>query len=206
MKSHPYGEGGIFVDLEIDDAPDRAAQTHRIAAALRARLPQSDVVVGAGSIAIVGVGVFDDLEDVIAEAARAPALGVGAPALHRIAVVYDGPDLAAIAERTGLSTEQVARVHASREYVVELLGFLPGFGYLSGLDPRLVVARRDAPRPRVAAGSVAVAGPFTGIYPAASPGGWHLLGRALDAKLFDPRREPPSLLQPGDRVRFEAHG
>ena len=89
--------------------------------------------------------------------------------------------------------------------MVELIGFLPGFAYLGPLDPRLTIGRRETPRPRVPAGSVAIAGGYTGVYPAASPGGWHLLGRALDVSLFDPLRDPPALLRPGDHVRFVAH-
>jgi len=205
MKCQTYGDGALFVDLEIDDATDRREQTHRVAAALRSRLPETDIVVGAGSIAVVGIGVFDELEGLVAEAMRSPAHVAQAPAVHRIDVVYDGPDLEDIAQRTGLSTAEVARVHASRDYVVELIGFLPGFAYLGPLDPRLVVGRREAPRPRVPAGSVAIAGAYTGVYPAVSPGGWHLLGRAVDVTLFDPRRAPPALLKPGDLVRFVAH-
>jgi KipI family sensor histidine kinase inhibitor len=162
-------------------------------------------VVGAGSIAVVGIGVFDDLEGLVGEAMRSPAHVAQASAVHRIDVVYDGPDLEDVAKRTGLSAAEVASVHASRDYVVELIGFLPGFAYLGPLDPRLVVGRRETPRPRVPAGSVAIAGAYTGVYPAASPGGWHLLGRAIGVSLFDPRRSPPALLAPGDLVRFVPH-
>ena len=206
MKCHPYGDGALLVDLEIDDAPDRREQTHRVADALRSRLPKTDIVVGAGSIAVVGVGVFDDLEGLVAEAMTAPKRVAPAPTAHRIDVVYDGSDLEDIAKRTGLTPAEVVSVHTSRDYVVELIGFLPGFAYLGPLDPRLIVGRRETPRPRVAAGSVAIAGAYTGVYPAASPGGWHLLGRAVDAPLFDPRRVPPALLRPGDCVRFVAYG
>lgn len=202
MKVHPYGDGALYVDLEVDDAPDRADTTHRVAAALRERLPQADVVVGAGSLALVGLGAWDDVEGVVAEAMRSPAPRGRSPAVHAVRAVYDGPDLDEVSRLTGLARERVAELHASREYTVELVGFLPGFAYLSPVDPRLVVARRATPRPRVPAGSLALAGPYTGVYPLASPGGWQLIGRVLAANLFDPTRDPPALFAPGDRVRF----
>jgi KipI family sensor histidine kinase inhibitor len=121
---------------------------------------------------------------------------------HVVPVVYDGPDLAELASAAGLAPEEVARRHAAGAYVVEVIGFLPGFAYLGGLDPSLARPRRPTPRPRVAAGSVGIAGPRTAIYPLPSPGGWNLIGRAVGCAPFDPRRAPPSLFAVGDRVRF----
>jgi KipI family sensor histidine kinase inhibitor len=115
----------------------------------------------------------------------------------------DGPDLAALAEHTGLSVDEVVKRHTQAEYIVFFLGFQPGFAYLGGLDPALAMPRRAEPRLEVPAGSVGIGGVQTGIYPAASPGGWQLLGRT-ELKLFDPARNPPTLMQPGDRVRFTA--
>ena len=120
-----------------------------------------------------------------------------------IPVVYDGPDLAEVARRTELSVEEVVRRHAAGEYVVAFCGFAPGFGYLTGLDPALRLPRRPVPRTRIPAGSVAVADRFTSVYPSGSPGGWHLLGRTTTV-MWDLRRQPPALLAPGARVRFEA--
>jgi KipI family sensor histidine kinase inhibitor len=122
--------------------------------------------------------------------------------LHVIRVSYDGPDLHQVADHAGLEPDEVIRRHANREYRVRFLGFAPGFAYLGPLDPSLVLARRADPRPRVPAGSVAVAGDQTAIYPLDTPGGWHLIGRT-DVLVFDPARDPPSLLAPGDRVRFQ---
>jgi len=116
---------------------------------------------------------------------------------------YDGPDLDEVAERTGLTRDQVVQCHCAGVYRVYLLGFAPGFAYLGTLDPALVLPRRREPRLRVAAGSVAIAGAQTAVYPLGTPGGWHLLGRT-ELRMFDPRRQPPVLLCPGDRVRFEA--
>ena len=123
--------------------------------------------------------------------------------LHTIPVTYRGPDLEAVARATGLSAAEVVRRHSEREYVVYLLGFAPGFAYLGDLDPVLVLPRRPTPRTRVPAGSVAIAGSQTGIYPLDTPGGWHLIG-STSVRLFDPAREPAALLRAGDRVRFEA--
>lgn len=115
------------------------------------------------------------------------------------------PDLEALAQRTGLAPGEVAARHCAGDYRVGMIGFAPGFPYLLGLDPALAAPRRATPRVRVPAGSVGIAGQQTGIYPGDSPGGWQLVGRTPLA-LFDPRRDPPSLLQPGQRVRFVAIG
>ena len=120
-----------------------------------------------------------------------------------IPVVYDGPDLTDVASRIDLSVEEVVRRHAAGEYVVAFCGFAPGFGYLTGLDPALCLPRRTVPRTRIPAGSVAVADRFTSVYPSNSPGGWHLLGRTTTV-MWDLDRQPPALLAPGTRVRFEA--
>jgi KipI family sensor histidine kinase inhibitor len=123
---------------------------------------------------------------------------------HRIEVRYggdDGPDLVAVSERLGLAPGRVVELHASVAYRVCILGFMPGFAYLGGLPASLRVPRRDSPRPRVPAGSVAIAGPQTGVYPFASPGGWHLIGRT-EARLWRMEDDPPAVLRPGDRVRF----
>ena len=118
-----------------------------------------------------------------------------------IPVVYDGPDLAEVAALTGLRPEEVIDRHTAGRYRVAFCGFAPGFAYLTGLDPLLHVPRRDAPRTQVPAGSVAVADRFTAVYPQASPGGWHLLGRTSEV-MWDVDRKPPALLPPGTVVRF----
>ncbi|SAL58667.1 allophanate hydrolase subunit 1 [Caballeronia terrestris] len=115
----------------------------------------------------------------------------------------DGPDLATLAKHVGLSVDEVVKRHTQAEYVVFFLGFQPGFAYMGGLDTSLHMPRRAEPRLEVPAGSVGIGGAQTGIYPAVSPGGWQLLGRT-ELKLFDPTRNPPTLMQPGDRVRFTA--
>ncbi|MFJ8661435.1 allophanate hydrolase subunit 1 [Streptomyces sp. NPDC093795] len=122
-----------------------------------------------------------------------------------IPVRYDGPDLAEVAALWGVSVEAAVRIHTAAEFRVAFCGFAPGFGYLTGLDERYGVPRRATPRTAVPAGSVALAGPYTGVYPRSSPGGWQLIG-TTDAVLWDTGREPAALLAPGARVRFTAEG
>lgn len=167
----------------------------------------AEAVVGAGNLTLV----FDRRaidEDVLRE--KLTAAWHGAPEVRvnertvEIPVRYggeDGADLRAVAQACGLSEDETIRVHASAVYVVAFVGFLPGFAYLDGLDERLHRPRRSQPRTRVPAGSVAIAGAQSGVYPFDSPGGWHLLGRT-ETHMFDPGRDPAALLQPGDRVRF----
>ena len=112
-----------------------------------------------------------------------------------------GPDLEFVAQYNQLTPEEVVQIHASKEYPVYMLGFTPGFPYLGGVDERIATPRLDSPRTHVPGGSVGIAGTQTGIYPVDSPGGWRIIGYT-PSKLFDPFREPPALLAPGDRVRF----
>jgi len=123
---------------------------------------------------------------------------------HEIVVDYGGPagpDLPALARRAGMSVSAYIDQHAATAYTVAFLGFQPGFPYLRGLPTALQTARRASPRQRVAPGSVAIGGIYTGIYPAGGPGGWHIIGRT-SAVLFDPQRDAPALLMPGDQVHF----
>lgn len=127
-----------------------------------------------------------------------------AEGLVEIPVCYGGrfgPDLDQVALRSGLSLEEVIGLHSAPEYLVYMTGFAPGFPYLGGMDPRLETPRKEIPRPKIPAGSVGIAGIQTGIYPLETPGGWQLIGQT-PLKLFDPEREPPALLQAGDKIRF----
>ena len=121
-----------------------------------------------------------------------------------IPVIYGGshgPDLAEVAEHCGLSVSQVVEQHSAAEYIVYFLGFQPGFAYLAGLAPTLITPRRAEPRLMVPAGSVGIGGSQTGIYPLATPGGWQIIGQT-SLKLFNPTADKPTLLTPGDTVRF----
>ncbi len=121
--------------------------------------------------------------------------------LVELPVRYDGADLAATADLLGMAPDELVRRHAEAAYRVAFCGFAPGFGYLTGVPPDLRVPRLPAPRIRVPAGAVGLAGEFCGVYPRESPGGWRLLGRT-DAVLWDAGRQPAALLAPGTRVRF----
>lgn len=121
-----------------------------------------------------------------------------------IPVVYGGdfgPDLGFVAEHTGLSEAEVIRLHSAGDYVVYMMGFMPGFPYLGGLDRRIAAPRLPTPRSRIPAGSVGIAGDATGVYPLESPGGWRIIGRTF-LNLFDPHSNRPFLLNPGEIVRF----
>ncbi|MFI5491299.1 allophanate hydrolase subunit 1 [Actinoplanes sp. NPDC051859] len=139
-----------------------------------------------------------------ATAALRPSDAVPAEAGRvRIPVVYDGPDLGEVATRLGVSTDEVVARHTGARWTVAFGGFAPGFGYLTGDDPSLDVPRRASPRTRIPAGSVALAGRFSGVYPNDSPGGWQLIGRTTE-RMWDLARPEPALLLPGVRVTFTA--
>ncbi len=135
---------------------------------------------------------------------QAIAAPVPPPRTVEIPVMYGGeygPDLAGLASLTGHTPDQVVDIHSSAEYLVYFLGFSPGFPYLGGLPEAIHAPRLATPRRRVPAGSVAIGGQQTGVYPMASPGGWRIIGRT-PLRLFDPAADPPTLLQIGDHVRF----
>lgn len=117
-------------------------------------------------------------------------------------VRYDGADLHLVAATAGMGSDEVVRLHAGAEYTVAFTGFTPGFGYMTGLPEPLHQPRLERPRQRVPTGAVGIGGQFTGAYPRATPGGWRLIGHT-EAELFDPRRDEPALLRPGDAVRIE---
>jgi len=143
-----------------------------------------------------------------AETDRSDPVAGGESSLLEIPVCYGGefgPDLGDVAVHAGVDQRAVIHGHAAGEYRVAMLGFMPGFPYLLGLDDSLHTPRRASPRTRVPAGSVAIGGAQTGIYPRELPGGWQLIGRT-PLVLFDPERAQPALLRPGQRVRFRAIG
>ncbi len=184
--------------LELAGLPEVLA-----VAAAAATLPEVlDVVAGAQTVVVharpkVELG---RLAAALNELELSPLPKDAAGETVEIPTVYDGPDLREVAERTGLGVAEVVEAHIAQPWRVGFVGFAPGFAYLVDGDPRLQVPRRAEPRTRVPAGSVGLAGEYSGVYPRESPGGWQLIGHT-DAVLWDLRRRPPALLQPGAIVR-----
>jgi KipI family sensor histidine kinase inhibitor len=197
MNVLPYGPQGWLVELTDDrvvgyagaaarhaDVAEVVPAARTVLVRLRRGAPTADVGAWLATV---------EPDEVAAE----PAAAI------EIAVTYDGVDLADVAAASGLTPDEVATRHGAVTYHCAFCGFAPGFAYLAGLDPALRLPRRATPRTVVPAGSVAVADVYTAVYPSASPGGWHVIGRT-DAALWDPERDPPALVAPGATVRFVA--
>ena len=204
-------EGAVLVEYPEASEEEANQRTVAVARSLTTRAPAGffDAVPGARNLLVL----FDPRrlarERLSEEIRRGGREGQrpGSRRVLQIPVFYDagreiGPDLADIARSAGLAPEEFARRHAEAEYRVAFLGFAPGFPYMTGLARELEAPRLATPRTRVPAGSVGIGGRYTGIYPEETPGGWRLLGRA-PVRLFDAKEDPPALLLPGDRVRFQ---
>lgn len=194
----PFGDRGYLLDVAS------VSQAMALGAALTEhRLPgQLDIVPGARSV-LIRLRELLPVEQVAQHCALLE--GIPAPTTNAepllLDIRYDGPDLAEVAELTGLSVTEVIAEHTGQLWTVAFAGFCPGFGYLTCQRPTLHTPRRQAPRASVPAGAVGLAGEFSGIYPRSSPGGWQLIG-SCDAVLFDADRAEPALLQPGQQVQF----
>lgn len=206
VRLHPLGDAALLA--ELGTRLDTAVNTRAIAlaAALKKRRDVRQALAGCASVT-----VHFDPEQTTHEAlgtaikrlaSRRPPMDEPGR-LHRIPVVYDGPDLDAVASTLGLAAAQVVELHTRTIYRVFVVGFVPGWAYLGPLPEVLELPRRSVPRTQVPAGSVAIAGQMTGIYPLPTPGGWHLIGRT-PVKVFLPDSDPPCLLRAGDRVKFFA--
>lgn len=202
---HDYGDSALL--LEFDSTTDVLAWT---AALHSAALPGVVDIVPASHTVLVKVaapryqaGIRRRLASLDVDNDAVQTSAPDGPADVVIDVVYDGPDLTEVAERTGLSVAQVINAHTARPWLVGFGGSTPGFAYLLGGDPRLQVPRRAELRAAVPAGSVALAGRFSGIYPRQWPGGWQVIGHT-DAVLWDLDRPDPALLTPGLSVQFRA--
>ena len=229
MEIIPLGDSALVVRVreQFEDAPEETLdEVLRVFQLLqRADIPgvielapaYTSVAVFFDPIAVIRSsgttnGMFDELatriRNAIAPASRRHRrkAAVRGPRLTEIPVCYDaefGVDLDRVAEHTKLSKREIVDLHSTREYRVACIGFVPGFTFLAGLPKNLATPRRGVPRKEIPAGSVGIGGAQTGIYPLRSPGGWNLIGRT-PLKLFDPTKDPPTLLCPGDRVRFRA--
>ncbi|MEI8302796.1 MAG: 5-oxoprolinase subunit PxpB [Burkholderiales bacterium] len=216
-RIEPVGDRCLMVAFPDRVEADINQAVHALAARLLARLPEgvTDLVPAFSTLGVhyrpdvrpgaqpVHQRLQSVLESLLAEG-RPPALGPSRQI--EIPVCYGGefgPDLDEVASACGLSPDEVVRRHGASDHVVCMLGFAPGFPYLGGLDPSLAMPRRASPRVRIAPGTVAIAREQSAIYTLETPGGWNLIGRTAVA-LFTPQSDPPTLLQPGDRVRFRA--
>lgn len=189
MRIRPYGDRALLLDCEsLDEARGWFAALEE----------HSEVVLGARSVLVVGDPAATRA---LVRDTRPVTRTTASSAVVEIPVEYSGEDLAEVSALVGLTGEEVVSAHTGTAWTVAFGGFAPGFFYLVGGDPRLHVPRRDSPRTRVPAGSVGLAGEFSGVYPRESPGGWQLIGRT-DATMWDTSREHPALLAPGVTVRF----
>ncbi|MBR8640672.1 allophanate hydrolase subunit 1 [Streptomyces tuirus] len=199
MKVLPVGEDALLVEVSSGEEA-QALHAELLRRRAEGSLSAREIVPAARTVLLDGL---DSPARLAAEltAAELPPAPPRARDVVEIPVRYDGPDLADVAVHWGVPEREVARIHAETEFRVAFCGFAPGFGYLTGLPPRYDVPRRATPRTAVPAGSLALAGPYTGVYPRSSPGGWQLIG-TTDAVLWDHARVPAALLSPGTRVRF----
>ena len=206
MRIHQLGDTALLA--ELGSRLDTALNTRAIAlaAVLQRRRDVRQAIAGYASVTVH----FDPdqtTDDVLGAAikrlaAKRPPMAEPGR-LHRIPVVYDGPDLEDVAARLDIPSERIVALHLQPIYRVFLVGFVPGWAYLGPLPEQLELPRRQVPRTQVPPGSVAIAGRQTGIYPLPAPGGWHLIGRT-SVKLFLPDSDPPCLFRAGDRVKFFA--
>ncbi|MEJ8668496.1 MULTISPECIES: allophanate hydrolase subunit 1 [unclassified Streptomyces] len=199
MRALPVGDDALLVEVASGEEA-RALHAELLRRRAQGSLSVREIVPAARTVLLDGLADPARLasELTTSEVPHAPPR---AGEVVELPVRYDGPDLADVAAHWGVSPPEVARIHADTEFSVAFCGFAPGFGYLTGLPPRYDVPRRATPRTAVPAGAVALAGPYTGVYPRSSPGGWQLIGTA-DAVLWDHTRVPAALLSPGTRVRF----
>jgi inhibitor of KinA len=229
MDIIPLGDSALVVRVceQFEDAPDatlddvlrvfQSLQRAAIPGVIELAPAYTSVAVFFDPITVLKTNcaaneLFDELAKKIRSATIPASRRYGrrtaprAPRLIEIPVCYDpefGLDLDRVAEHTNLSERQIVDLHSTNQYRVACIGFVPGFTFLSGLPKNLTTPRRDTPRKEIPPGSVGIGGAQTGIYPSRSPGGWNLIGRT-PLKLFDPTKDPPTLLCPGDRVRFSA--
>lgn len=195
----PYGESALLVECRADEVAS-------LLALLAPAIPGTELVPGARTVLVRAPGRLAQAREVVSRLLAGPLPPPPATGTERTVVIpvhYDGDDLVDVARLTGLSPDGVVAAHTGRPWRVAFCGFAPGFGYLTGGDPRLVVPRRPSPRTAVPAGAVGLAGEYSGVYPRSSPGGWQLIGRT-DLVLWDAGRDQPALLRPGTWVRFEA--
>ncbi len=197
MRALPVGDHALLIEVASGEEA-QALHAELLRRRATGEFTATEIVPAARTVLLDGLDAPSRLAGRLASW-EVPPVPARAEDIVEIRVHYDGPDLADVAAHWGVAEDEVARIHAAAVFRVAFCGFAPGFGYLTGL-PR-EVPRRATPRTAVPAGSVGLAGPYTGVYPRSSPGGWQLIGRT-DAVLWDHTRDPAALLRPGVRVRF----
>lgn len=204
MSIRPFGDRALLVELEQRIDPALVDRARGIADAWEAR-GHGPAIPAYASVVLQfdpqRLGPDDAAREAAALLDAPPSAAHGPGRLVELPTTYDGPDLADVAARSGLSPAALIAAHSGIEYRAFFLGFMPGLAYCGLLDPRIVAPRLASPRTRVPAGSVAVANGQTVVYPFDSPGGWRLIGRTA-TPLFDPTADPPARIAAGDRVRF----
>ncbi|GAB3627535.1 allophanate hydrolase [Pandoraea terrae] len=207
LKILPLGEGALLCEAGATATLLTQRRVWHVASVARGWPHVRDTIPGMNNLTVIYDPLAADADTLAAklrEAWQAPPPAGETGRDIEIPVAYGGkhgPDLAEVARHTRLAPKTVVQRHAKAEYIVYFLGFQPGFAYLGGLDPSLATPRRAEPRLSVPAGTVGIGGSQTGIYPMSSPGGWQLIGHTA-MTLFDPTQDPPTLLAPGDRIRF----
>lgn len=207
-RLHPLGDAAALVELGARVDTSLNTRAIGLAAALRKRRGVREAIPGYASVTVhyePEQVAFEQLRVTVRNLVRARPAPPVPGRLHRIPVTYDGPDLEDAARALGLGVSELVRLHSAPTYRVFMVGFVPGWAYLGPLPEALRLPRRSVPRTLVPAGSVAIAGAQTGVYPLPTPGGWHLIGRT-DLPMFVPDADPPLLLRTGDRVKFFAVG
>ncbi|WP_018156868.1 5-oxoprolinase subunit B family protein [Demetria terragena] len=199
MRVLPCGAGALLV--EVDTTNQRLDLVRRLANTPVAGV--AETVPAARTVLLVLEPSTDQgrVTDALRRLPPAPDTHEVGHDLVRIPVAYDGPDLQEVADHLQIAPDEVVRRHTAQIWTCEFVGFLPGFGYLTGEDHNLDVPRRESPRTRIPVGSVALAAGLSAVYPTSSPGGWQLIG-STDLAMFDVDRDPPGLLVAGTRVQF----
>lgn len=204
MRVLPVGDRALLVEL-ADGEEAGALHAELLRRRASGTLPAiREIVPAARTVLLDGVEEPGRFADELT-GWEIPPLHARVEDVIEVPVRYDGPDLPDVAALWQVSEEEVGRIHSAAEFRVAFCGFAPGFGYLTGLPQQYAVPRRATPRTSVPAGALALAGPYTGVYPRSSPGGWQLIG-TTGRVLWDPAREPAALLSPGARVRFVPEG
>ena len=209
-KYIPYSDCAVLVKFGDSIDAETGARVAEFTAEVRAAEIRGvlELIPAYSSLTVVFDPLLTDGKSIVRALKAARRHGRGhidfRPVQYEIPVCYEGefaPDMQSVENTTGLSKEEIIKIHTGRDYPIYMLGFLPGFAYLGNMDKRIAVARLETPRVKIPRGSVGIGGDQTGIYPSDSPGGWRLIGKT-PVRVYDDRKEEPILYRAGDRIRF----